>query len=91
MNTKELLSAIEKKGYKANIVRTFTYSICKDKDFNLVTIDESPNMELIRIANEFKCMWVAETHVKIVGDKPEYSIKYSAYPKNMKDFEFCKQ
>lgn len=84
MKTKELFSEIINRGYKAEIVSMFSYSINKDKRFRMITILDSPTPELFSIVDRYD----AYLRVGILNKDGDKIITYDVYPKNSNDFDF---
>lgn len=87
MRTLNFLSALKNKGYNANLDKSFSCEINKDKCYYVVTIDSAPDTDLISLTDSFGLMWVADTCVN-TSNEINIGVKFYAMPKDMKSFDF---
>lgn len=84
MKTKELFSEIVNRGYKAEIVSMFSYSINKDKRFRMISVLDIPTPELFSLVDSYN----AYIRVSILNRGEDKVVTYDVYPKNSTDFDF---
>lgn len=88
MDAKKIYSELKKKGYDVELNNMFSYSIDKERRFNLPVVKGEITRDLVSLIDNHNCMLVADTYVDVSGDEPVYSVKHSVYPKDMKSFDW---
>lgn len=81
-----MLYELAQKGYSARLLKEFNDSIDKNKEYKTIYIEEVPDKELIKTANQYNLMWCAV--ILHTGKELTEKIAYHTMPSDMKSFDF---